>query len=97
LTAKLKMGSNDDLIKQLRAALQAQNAAKVALLKHERQRAADRLEKLESDITRLEANRDDVVDRQLKLLTRAAAEGRPVKAGKKKAQAETKSATSPTK
>ena len=84
LAAKLKMGSSDDLVKQLRAALQMQNAAKVALLKHERQKAADRLEKLESDITRLEANRDDVVDRQLKLLTRAAAEGRPVKAAKKK-------------
>jgi hypothetical protein len=97
LAAKLKMGSSDDLVKQLRAALQAQNAAKVALFKHERQKAADRLEKLENDITRLEANRGDAVDRQLKLLTRAAAEGRPVKAGKKKAQAETKPATSPTK
>jgi hypothetical protein len=84
LAAKLKMGSSDDLVKQLRAALQSQNTAKVALLKHERQKMSDRLEKIESDITRLEANRDDIVDRQLKLLTRAAAEGRPVKTAKKK-------------
>src|SRR5947209_11210975 len=81
LAAKLRMGSSDELTKQLRAALQVQNAAKIALLKHERQRAADRLEKIESDITRLEASRDDVVDKQLKLLTRAAAEGRPAKGG----------------
>ena len=84
LAAKLRMGSSDELVKQLRAALQVQNAAKIALLKHERQRAADRLERIESDITRLEAGRDDIVDKQLKLLTRAAVEGRPAKAGKKK-------------
>ncbi len=84
LAAKLKMGSSDDLIKQLRAALQVQNNAKVALLKHERQKAADRLEKLESDITRFEASRDDIIDKQLKLLTRAAVDGRPAKTGGKK-------------
>src|SRR5947209_4297603 len=84
LAAKSKMGSSDDLVKQLRAALQSQNTAKVALLKHERQKMSDRLEKIESDIARLEANRDEIVDRQLKLLTRAAAEGRPVKTAKKK-------------
>jgi hypothetical protein len=84
LAAKLKMGSSDDLVNQLRSALQVQSAAKIDLLKHERQKAADRLEKIESDVTRLEANRSEVVERQLKLLTKAASEGRPAKAGKKK-------------
>ena len=87
LAAKLKMGSSDELVKQLRAGLQIQNDAKVALLKHERQKAADRLERLEGDIARFEASRDEIIDKQLKLLTRAAAEGRPVKAGGKKKNA----------
>src|SRR5262245_11199571 len=43
LAARLKMGSSDELIKQLREALLNQNDAKVALLKHERQKAADRV------------------------------------------------------
>src|SRR5438874_927797 len=84
LAAKLKMGSSDELVKQLRAALQVQNDAKVALLKHERQKAADRMEKLESDIARLETSGDEIIDKQMKLLARAAADGRPAKAGKKK-------------
>ena len=48
LAAKLKMGLSDELIKQLREALQIAEQAKTALLKHERQRVADRLNKLDS-------------------------------------------------
>jgi hypothetical protein len=79
LAAKLKMGSSDELVKQLREALKTQNEAKLTLLKHERQKAADRVSKLESDIARFESDREEVIDKQLKLLTRAAAEGRPAK------------------
>jgi hypothetical protein len=86
LAAKLKMGSSDELIKQLREALKTQNEAKVALLKHERQKAADRVSKLDGDIARFETNRDDVIDKQLHTLTRAAAEGRPAKLGAKNAK-----------
>src|SRR5262245_28418868 len=45
LAAKLKMESTDELQKELRTALAAQNDAKLALLKHERQKASDRLSK----------------------------------------------------
>ncbi|HMC11723.1 MAG TPA: hypothetical protein VKH44_10550 [Pirellulaceae bacterium] len=79
LAARLKMGSSDELVKQLREALKTQNEAKLTLLKHERQKAADRVSKLESDIARFESDREEVIDKQLKLLTRAAAEGRPAK------------------
>lgn len=85
LAAKLKMGSSDELIKQLREALGAQNESKLALLKHERKKVADRLGKIDADIVRFESDRDNVIDRQLKLLTRAVAEDRPVKVGAKAA------------
>jgi len=80
LAARLKMGANDELIKQLREALKTQNEARVALLKHERQKAADRLGKLDAEIARFESDRDDVINRQLKVLARSGSEGRPAKA-----------------
>ncbi|HEY2415782.1 MAG TPA: hypothetical protein VGI40_26315 [Pirellulaceae bacterium] len=79
LAAKLKMGSTSELMKQLRESLAAQNEAKLALLKHERQKASDRLSKIDSDIARFETDRDDVIDRQLKILTRTSGEARPGK------------------
>jgi len=79
LAAKLKMGSTDDLVKKLRDALAIQNNAKLALLKHEHQKAADRLTKIDSDIARFETDREEVIDKQLKILTRSAGEVRPAK------------------
>jgi hypothetical protein len=83
LAAKLKMGASEELEKQLRAALSLQNAAKLALLRHERHKAADRVSKLDGDIARFESAGEAVIDKQLELLTRAAAEGRPAKLGAK--------------
>jgi hypothetical protein len=79
LAAKLKMGSTEDLVKRLRDGLASQNESKLALLKHERQKASDRLSKIDSDITRFETDREDVIDKQLKILTRTAGEARPAK------------------
>jgi hypothetical protein len=79
LAAKLKMGSTDDLVKKLRDALTVQNEAKLALLKHERQKASDRLTKIDGDIARFETDREDVIDKQLEILTRTAGEARPAK------------------
>ena len=47
-TAKLRMDSTDELKSKLRDALNAQAEAKVALLKHERVRVADRLAKIDA-------------------------------------------------
>src|SRR5262245_61842208 len=81
LGAKLKMESSDELLKELRTALATQNDAKLALLKHERQKVSDRLSKLDGDIGRIEEDREKLIDRQLQLLTQAASEGRPAKLG----------------
>jgi hypothetical protein len=87
LAAKLKMNSSDELLKQLRDALRIQNDAKLTLLKHDRQKVADRLTKIDSDIARFGDDRDSVIDRQLKLLVRTAGEGRPKTAAKGSAKA----------
>ena len=94
LAAKLKMGNTEELTRQLREALQTQNTAKAALLKHERQRVADRLNKLDSEIARFDGDRDELVNKQVKALTRAANESRPVKTIIKPAAKARKSATS---
>lgn len=78
LAAKLKMNESDDLIRQLRDGLKAQNAAKIALLRHERQKAADRMSKIDADIARYESGQDSLIDQQLNLLTRGG-ESRPAK------------------
>ena len=85
LAAKLKMESNDELVKQLREALQSQIEAKLALLNHERQKLSDRLSRIDGDIARFESDSESTIDRQLKLLTRAASEGRPAKFSPKNA------------
>lgn len=79
LAARLKMGTSDELIRQLREALERQNDAKVALLKHERQKVTDRLSKIDGDLTRFEKNRDELISKQLKVLERTAGEGRAAK------------------
>jgi hypothetical protein len=79
LAARLKMGATDELRDQLRAALLTQGEARLALLKHERQRAMDRVAKLEGEITQFESNRDNAIDRQLQTLLRAASTGKTAK------------------
>jgi hypothetical protein len=93
LSARMKMAVTDDLKQELREALGVQSDARLALLKHERQKAADRLGKLEADINRFETEREKVIDRQMQLLTRAAeGRGKPgakTAAGKKAGQPKT--------
>jgi hypothetical protein len=96
LAARLKMGATDELRKQLRAALALQNDAKLALLKHERHKIADRLGKTDREISQYESDREKVIDKQLELLTRTAGEARAVKVGAKNAAKQVKkNVTSP--
>lgn len=85
VTAKLRMDSTDELKSKLRDVLNAQAEAKVALLKHERARVADRLNKIDRDIAQFENDRQKVIDKQMDLLTRAAAQGKGPKAASKTA------------
>jgi hypothetical protein len=71
------MGTSDELQSSLRTAVSAQIDARVALLKHQRHKVADRLSNLDREIQKIEEDRESVIDRQLHLLTRASSEGRP--------------------
>jgi hypothetical protein len=87
LAAKLKMGASDDIQGQLRTAVGVQAEARLALLKHDRQKTSDKLAKIETDITRFETDREKVIDRQLQSLLRAASQSRTAKnAGKNPAK-----------
>lgn len=77
LTAKLMMGATDELESALRSAVSEQIDARVALLRHQRQKAADRASNLEREIRKVEDDREQVIEKQVQLLTRAASEGRP--------------------
>ena len=94
LAAKMKMGGTDELREELRSALETQADARLALLKHERQRAQNRLSRIEGDIAQFQSQRDQLIEKQLKFLTRTGGE-RPVSkpaTGKKAAARAKKSA-----
>lgn len=71
IAAKMKMNVTEDLQKDLRLALGTQADARLALLKHERQKASDRLTKLDGDIERQARDREKLIDRQFQTLTKA--------------------------
>lgn len=83
LTAKLKMGSSAPAKDELRDALADQLDARLAVLRHQRQRAADRLNRMDGEIAKLEADRQTMLERQLDTLT-ASAVTKPAKRGAKK-------------
>jgi hypothetical protein len=82
LVARLKMtepesGDAEELKKQLREALAEQMQARLDVLKLDRERVTGRLEKLNDDITRLERDRESVIDMHLKNLTNQVNANRP--------------------
>lgn len=72
LAARLSMDMTDSLKEELRAALAEQMAARLLVLKHQREQASQRLARMDRDIDQLEANRQAAIDRQVEMLTRAA-------------------------
>jgi hypothetical protein len=72
LAARLSMDMTDSLKEELRAALSEQIAARLLVLKHQREQASQRLARMDRDIDQLEANRQAAIDRQVEMLTRAA-------------------------
>jgi hypothetical protein len=82
LVAKLKMtdpesGDSEDLKKQLRETLSEQMQARLEVMRLERERVSGRLGKLNEEITRMEKNRDSVVESHLKNLTSQVNANRP--------------------
>jgi hypothetical protein len=72
LAARLKMGDNEAVKKDLREALAAQVDARLDVLKHQKKQAAERLERMDKDIEQLETNKEKTVERQLESLARSA-------------------------
>ncbi len=70
LAARLKMGASDSLKQDLREALGNQIDARLDLLRHQKQQAAERLAKMDSDLSQLEANKEKQIERQLEMLAR---------------------------
>lgn len=82
LVARLKMtdpesGDSEELKNQLREVLAEQMQARLDVLKLERERVSGRLEKVNEDISRLERDRDSVIDMHLKNLTSQVNANRP--------------------
>ena len=70
------MGDKEEIRSQLRSLLNEQMDVRAALLKRERQRAQDRLAKIEQDLSRLENDRQKIVENQLQVLTKSAADSK---------------------
>lgn len=69
LAARLKMGNNPALREQLRASLGEQHDLQKAILQRDRDRLAERMEKLDEQIERLGSNRQQQIEKQMLLLT----------------------------
>lgn len=75
LAARLQMTSTEELRAQLRTALREEAEIRLALLERDRQRTADRLEKLQEQIAKLKDRGDDEIEKQMRQLTAPARDG----------------------
>lgn len=72
LAARMVMVGNDEIRSQLRDLLSEQLAVRAEILKLDRQRAQERLAKIEADIAKVDNERDAMIERQLDLLMKSA-------------------------
>lgn len=83
LAARITMTDEDQLRQQLRDTLNEQQDLRLTLLRRERDRVAERLQKLTEQVDRLEHDRDQAIDRQLAALLAETREGASTTAEKK--------------
>lgn len=76
LTAQLVMGDKEEIRSQLKTLLNEQFDVRSALMIRERERVQERLARLDQDIVRLEAERQKLIDNQLQVLTKSAADSK---------------------
>ena len=76
LTAHLAMGDKEEIRDQLRGLLNEQMDVRAELLKRERERAQERLTRIEQDLNRLDNQRQKMVENQLQMLTKSAADSK---------------------
>jgi hypothetical protein len=70
VTARLQMGESDDLRAQLKELLGEQIDNRAALLKHEREKVATRLSRIDADLDKFQNDRQTMIDKQYQTLTR---------------------------
>ena len=68
LSARVKMFATKELREQLKAALNEQVDARVALLKREREKVSHRIGEIDDQLKKMEGNRKQIVDRQIENL-----------------------------
>ncbi len=76
LTAQLVMGDKEEIRSQLKTLLNEQMDVRMAVAKRERERATQRLAKLDQEISRLENERQKILENQLQILTKSAADSK---------------------
>jgi hypothetical protein len=86
LAARLQMGDNEELRKQLKATLNEEYDFRLELLERDHERASDRAKSLGDQLEKFKQRRDDEIEKQLKQLTSAArgGEAKPKATPKKK-------------
>jgi DNA-directed RNA polymerase subunit L len=72
LAARLQMGYDESLLNELRNVLSEEQKLALAVLRHERERLAGRIAKIDEQITAQEDNADASVERKFTTLTKAA-------------------------
>jgi hypothetical protein len=76
LTAQMVMGDKEEIRSQLKTLLNEQFDIRSALMIRERERVRERLARLDQDIVRLESERQKIVENQLQVLTKSAADSK---------------------
>jgi hypothetical protein len=71
LSARQAMGGSDDLRDEMREVIREQGEVRAEMLKREKQRIQERLNKIDSELGRLEKNPDRWVEQQLKAIAGA--------------------------
>ncbi len=72
IVARMKMTATAQLEKQLRQALSEQLELRAEILRRDREKTADRLQKLDEQLTQLNKDREGEIQRQIDLLIRSA-------------------------
>ncbi len=72
LTARLQMGYDESLLKEIRNTLKEEQRIELAVLRHERDRLAGRIAKIDEQITEQEADNEAALERKFAALTKAA-------------------------
>ena len=73
LSARLQMSQDEELVEQLRAALNEQIDLRLTILQRDRDRQSERLTKLDEQLERIASRRQQAVERELKKLIDASA------------------------